>query len=97
MSTETISHNALPTRVPFYYGWVVLIFAAVAMVATLPGRSVGIGLITEPLIADLGISRLDFAGMNFWATIFGALFNLICGVTIDRFGVRAVVTSVLLF
>ena len=95
MSTETISHNALPTRVPFYYGWVVLIFAAIAMVATLPGRSVGIGLITEPLIADLGISRLDFAGMNFWATILGALFNLICGVTIDRFGVRAVVTSVL--
>ena len=65
------------------------------MVATLPGRSVGIGLITEPLIADLGISRLDFAGMNFWATILGALFNLICGVTIDRFGVRAVVTAVL--
>ncbi len=88
-------NNALPARVPFYYGWIVLIFAAAAMVATLPGRSVGIGLITEPLIADLGISRLDFAGMNFWATVFGALFNLICGVTIDRFGVRAVVTAVL--
>ena len=95
MNSKTIFGNALPARAPFYYGWVVLIFAAVAMVATLPGRSVGIGLITEPLIADLGISRLDFAGMNFWATIFGALFNLICGVTIDRFGVRAVVTSVL--
>ena len=95
MSSRTVFDNALPARVPFYYGWVVLIFAAVAMVATLPGRSVGIGLITEPLIADLGISRLDFAEMNFWATIFGALFNLICGVTIDRFGVRAVVTAVL--
>ena len=95
MSSKNIFGNALPARVPFYYGWVVLIFAAVAMVATLPGRSVGIGLITEPLIADLGISRLDFARMNFWATIFGALFNLICGVSIDRFGVRAVVTSVL--
>lgn len=95
MSSKTIFGNALPARVPFYYGWIVLIFAAAAMVATLPGRSVGIGLITEPLIADLGISRLDFAGMNFWATIFGALFNLICGVSIDRFGVRAVVTGVL--
>ena len=95
MSSKTVFDNALPARVPFYYGWVVLIFAAVAMVATLPGRSVGIGLITEPLIADLGISRLDFAGMNFWATILGALFNLVCGVTIDRFGVRAVVTAVL--
>ena len=95
MILKNIFGNALPARVPFYYGWIVLIFAAAAMVATLPGRSVGIGLITEPLIADLGISRLDFAGMNFWATILGALFNLICGVTIDRFGVRAVVTAVL--
>lgn len=95
MSSKNIFGNALPARAPFYYGWVVLIFAAVAMVATLPGRSVGIGLITEPLIADLGISRLDFAEKNFWATIFGALFNLICGVSIDRFGVRAVVTAVL--
>ena len=95
MIFKNIFGNALPARVPFYYGWIVLIFAAAAMVATLPGRSVGIGLITEPLIADLGISRLDFAGMNFWATILGALFNLICGVTIDRFGVRAVVTAVL--
>ena len=95
MSSKTIFGNALPARVPFYYGWVVLIFAAVAMVATLPGRSVGIGLITEPLIADLGISRLDFAEKNFWATVLGALFNLVCGLAIDRFGVRAVVTSVL--
>ncbi|MCY3871076.1 MAG: MFS transporter [Gemmatimonadetes bacterium] len=95
MSSRTVFGNALPARVPFYYGWVVLIFAAVAMVATLPGRSVGIGLITEPLIADLGISRLDFAEKNFWATILGALFNLVCGLAIDRFGVRVVVTGVL--
>ena len=95
MNSKTIFGNALPARVPFYYGWVVLIFAAVAMVATLPGRSVGIGLITEPLIADLGISRLDFAEKNFWATILGALFNLVCGLAIDRLGVRVVVTGVL--
>ncbi len=95
MSSKTVFGNALPARVPFYYGWVVLIFAAVAMVATLPGRSVGIGLITEPLIADLGISRLDFAEKNFWATILGALFNLVCGLAIDRLGVRVVVTGVL--
>ena len=95
MNAKTIFGNPLPARVPFYYGWVVLVFAAVAMVATLPGRSVGIGLITEPLIADLSISRLDFAEKNFWATVFGALFNLVCGLAIDRFGVRVVVTGVL--
>ena len=77
------------------YGWVNLAFAALAMVATLPGRSVGIGLITEPLLRDLTISRIAFGEMNFWATLIGAPFNLICGPAIDRFGVRSVVTTVL--
>ncbi len=84
-----------PARLPFYYGWVNLFLAAAAMVATLPGRSVGIGLITEPLLRDLSLSRLSFGEMNFWATLLGASFNLLCGPAIDQFGVRAVVTSVL--
>ena len=36
-----------------YYGWIVLLVAAAAMVGTLPGRTQGLGLITEPLLADL--------------------------------------------
>lgn len=92
---QTESRRSLPARLPFYYGWVCLFLASVAMVSTLPGRSVGIGLITEPLIADLGISRLGFGEMNFWATLLGASFNLICGPAIDRFGVRTVATVIL--
>ena len=73
MSSKTIFGNALPARVPFYYGWVVLIFAAVAMVATLPGRSVGIGLITEPLIADLGYFPARFCREEFLGDCFGGV------------------------
>ena len=85
----------IPARLPFYYGWVNLLMAALAMVATLPGRSVGIGLITEPLIADLGLTRLSFGEMNFLATLLGASFNLLCGPAIDRFGARSVVAVIL--
>ena len=42
-------------RASFYYGWANLAVAALAMVATLPGRTQGLGLITEPLIADLHV------------------------------------------
>jgi len=72
-----------------------LLLAAMAMLATLPGRSVGIGLITEPLLTDLGLSRVGFAQMNFWATLIGASFNVLCGLAIDRFGVRRVSALVL--
>ena len=46
----------MPARSP-YYGWFVLLVAAAAMVGTLPGRTQGLGLITEPLLADLKITR----------------------------------------
>jgi MFS family permease len=34
------------------YGWVIVVIAALAMVATLPGRTHGLGMITERLLAD---------------------------------------------
>lgn len=71
-----------------YPGWRVLLLAAAAMVATLPGRTVGLGLITEQLLPDLDITRVHYSNLTFWATILGALFSPICGRAIDRWGVR---------
>ena len=71
-----------------------LSIAALAMVATLPGRTQGLGLITEPLIANLQISRVDYSILNFWATLIGASFCLPCGRLTDTFGSRAVMTAV---
>ncbi len=79
---------------PFYYGWVNVFVAALAMVGTLPGRTQGLGLITEPLLADLRIDRVFFARINLWATLVGALFCLGVGKLIDRFGSRMVLTVV---
>ena len=69
--------------------------AAAAMVATLPGRTHGLGLVTEPLLADLNLGRVTFAALNFWATLVGAAFCLPVGWLIDRVGVRAVLSVVL--
>jgi hypothetical protein len=41
--------------------WVHVVIAALAMVATLPGRTHGLGLITEPLLADLHLDRQMYA------------------------------------
>ncbi len=83
-----------PFALPFYYGWVNLAVAAVAMVGTLPGRTQGLGLITERLLVDLQLDRVVFAQINLWATLVGALFCLGVGQLIDRFGSRAVLTVV---
>jgi MFS family permease len=82
-------------RTPSYYGWANLAVAGLAMVATLPGRTQGLGLVTEPLIADLQVDRVTYATINLWATLIGALFCLPCGRLTDRFGSRVVLTALL--
>ena len=79
-----------------YYGWVMLGLAAAAMVGTLPGRTQGLGLITEPLLADLRIGRVDYAQLNLWATLLGSGFALGIGRVLDRLGTRGVLTTVTL-
>jgi len=71
-----------------------LLLAAAAMVGTLPGRTQGLGLVTEPLITDLGIGRVDYAQLNLWATLIGAVFAIGIGRFIDRLGARIVLTTV---
>lgn len=82
--------DGILSRVPFYYGWVIVGVAALAMVGTLPGRTQGLGLITEPLLKELQLDRVRFAQMNLWATVLGSLFCLGIGRAVDQFGSRLV-------
>ena len=79
-----------------YYGWVIVSIAAASMVATLPARSVGLGLITEPLIAGLNLTRIQYAHVNVIATLLGSLFALIAGPLTDRWGIRILLSVTLL-
>ena len=92
---------ALPSKVPallarsrFYYGWVIVGLAALAMVGTLPGRTQGLGLITESLLKDLNLDRVGFAQMNLWATLIGSLCCIGVGRLQDRLGSRVVLVVV---
>jgi MFS family permease len=78
----------------FYYGWVMVGVAALAMAATLPGRTHGLGLITLRMLTDLGISRETFALINLAATLIGALFCIPCGWLVDRWGARTLLALV---
>ncbi len=74
--------------------WVHVAIAALAMVLTLPGRTHGLGLFTEPLLKSLALDRESYGFMNLWATLLGALLCLPCGWLLDRFGTRTVLLFV---
>jgi MFS family permease len=79
-----------------YYGWVCVAAAALAMVATLPARTMGLGLVTEPLLRDLNLSRTTYGTINLWATLLGAGFGLGAGRVLYRAGARAVLAALAL-
>ena len=85
-------HTLPAARGGVYYGWVVLGVAALAMVGTLPGRTQGLGLITEPLLRDFGLGRVAYAQINLVATLIGALGCFGVGRLLDRYGSRSVLT-----
>lgn len=75
-------------------GWLHVAIAAAAMVGTLPGRTHGLGMITESLLDDAEVGRTAFADINLWATLIGAVFCWPAGVLLDRFGTRRVLASI---
>jgi MFS family permease len=105
MNCDLIIHESSPSernvgggivhRLPFYYGWVNVVVAAFAMLATLPARTQGLGLITEPLLRELRLDRVAYAEINLWATIIGSLCCLPVGRWMDRVGARAVLAAMI--
>jgi MFS family permease len=93
-AVETLPRPVGFARWPLYYGWVNLAVAALAMVGTLPGRTQGLGLITEPLLADLHLDRVTYAQINLWASLVGSLFCFGVGRLVDRAGSRLVLTAI---
>jgi cyanate permease len=77
-------------------GWINVVVAAVIMLATLPGRTQGLGLITEPMLRDLQIDRVTYAHINLWATLLGAAICLPIGQLFDRVGLRGATVALTL-
>jgi hypothetical protein len=64
------------------------------MVATLPGRTHGLGLFTKPIRLEFGIDFDSYGTLNMWATLVGGLFCLPCGWLLDRIGTRLTLVGV---
>ena len=80
-----------------YYGWRITALAALAIMLTGPGQTIGASVFVDHMIADLELSRSQVSLAYLYGTIGGAMALTLVGRSIDRFGVRWVmaVTGVL--
>ena len=82
----------LATRLPFYYGWVMLPIAILAQAATSPGQTFGVSIFNPSLRAALNISHSQLTGAYMFGTLLAAIPQPFIGAQMDRLGIRRIMT-----
>ena len=83
------------TRRRFFYGWLILPLAMLAMVASSPGQTFGVSIFNEPIRLSLGLSHTQMAAAYTLGTLLGAIPIMYIGVLMDRHGIRRTMLGVL--
>lgn len=77
-----------PARFPFFYGWVVAVAGTLGMMATVPATPPGFAPFVDPVMEELGVSRVRLTFAFTWGTVCAGLVIPFAGFWVDRFGVR---------
>ena len=73
-----------PRRVPFFYGWIILVGSVLGILFSIPGQTIGISVFTDYLLDNTGLSRFMLSvayligtGINFFILRFaGRLYDI---------------------
>ena len=77
-----------PAHWPFFYGWVILLAAALGTIASLPGQTFGVSAFIEPLLDTLAVKRTGISIAYTCGTIGSALLLTWGGKLYDKLGAR---------
>lgn len=80
-----------PKRFPFFYGWVIAVFATVGTLFSIPGQTAGVSVFTDPVIEATGLSRVQLSSAYLIGTLGSGFLLPFGGRLIDRFGARLTV------
>ncbi len=77
-----------PRRLPFFYGWALVGFSRVGVLASIPGQTIGVGVFTDYLLEALHLSRVQLSSAYAAGTIASSFLLPFAGVLLDRVGAR---------
>ncbi|WP_372650987.1 nitrate/nitrite transporter [Draconibacterium sp.] len=77
-----------PSKVPFFYGWVILFAATVGVLCSAPGQTTGVSTFTDYLIDSIGISRDQISTAYMFGTIASSFILTYAGKLYDKYGTR---------
>ena len=77
-----------PSRIPFFYGWIILAAGTLGMLMSIPGQTMGVSVFTENLLKDLEINRNNLSLAYLVGTFGSGLLITQAGKFYDRWGAR---------
>lgn len=86
--------SSLPSRVPFFYGWVILVSAILGMFASGPGQTYTVSVFLNPMLEELGWSRTLASGLYTAGSLTAAICVVVVGRMLDRYGARMMMAGV---
>ncbi len=89
-SIANLEKRSLYARLPFYYGWVIMIAAAIGVLASIPGQTMGVSVFTDHLIGALRVTRVEISTAYMIGTLASAFVIPSAGKMFDKFGARIV-------
>ncbi len=77
-----------PSKVPVFYGWIILGAGIIGIIMSLPGQTIGVSIFTENLLADLEINRNNLSLAYLIGTVGSGFLITRAGKLYDRYGAR---------
>ncbi len=77
-----------PAKVPFFYGWVILVAATIGILVSAPGQTMGVSTFTDYLLDNIGLTRNQLSTAYMVGTIGSSLILTYAGRLYDKYGAR---------
>jgi MFS family permease len=98
MNPQTTLTDPIARRIPFFYGWVMLPLAMIAMILTSPGQTFGVSVFNPSFRTELNLSHSLLTGAYMLGTLLASIPQAYFGALMDRWGIRRTMTAaVILF
>ena len=82
-----------PGRWPFFYGWIILVWASLGILMSVPGQTIGVSVFTDYLLQALSVTRDELSFAYMLGTIGSSFLLPWAGRMYDRLGVRMICTT----
>jgi len=81
------------SRLPFYYGWVILALSTVGFLLSIPGQTMGMGVFTEHFVEAFDLSRVELSFAYLVGTASSAMLLTRAGRLYDQVGARLIIAG----